>query len=212
MKYLVLVLLMIGFVSAVGVDFDCPDEIFVGEEFECSLEVFDGDGVYDVKVELDTERDSVLKIWDGDENDWISGYYYLKEFVGDGEDENVRMIVSERGNYDGVVKLRQGDKREFFDFEMRVSDSESLDGSSALPMDGSTSSDGSLTLSKNDSSLRDGDVVAGVISLGGAVAVSEDEVGDLVYASRDSVVIDYLPYGLCVFLIFVIGILVIDKF
>jgi hypothetical protein len=62
MKWIVLVLLMISFVSALGVDFDCPDEIFVDEEFECSLEVFDGDGVYDVKVDLDGERDSVVEL------------------------------------------------------------------------------------------------------------------------------------------------------
>jgi len=34
MKWVVLVLLVVGFVSAVDVDFDCPDEVFVGERFK----------------------------------------------------------------------------------------------------------------------------------------------------------------------------------
>jgi len=59
MRWIILILLMIGFASAVDIDFDCPDEIFAEEEFECSLEVFDGGGFYDVKIDLDGERDSI---------------------------------------------------------------------------------------------------------------------------------------------------------
>lgn len=199
----VLVLLIFGFVSAVGVDFDCPDDIFVDEEFECSLEVFDGDGEYDVKVELDTERNSVLKIWDGER--WISGYYYVQDFIEDGDDENVKLIVSKRGNYDGVLKLRQGDRREFFEIEMRVREGE------VEPMVGSDSENlgGSQSEIVVGSSLRAGDEVAEVISLGEALVVAE---GELVYESRDAKVVDYLPYGFCVFLIFVIMVLVWERF
>ena len=112
MRWLVLVFLM-GFVSAVDVDFDCPDDIYVGEEFECSLEVSDGDGVYDVKVEAHKERSSVLRIFDS--GDWKSGYYYLKEFIEDGDEEDVRLKILEEGKYDVILKLRQGSSREEFD-------------------------------------------------------------------------------------------------
>ena len=71
-RWFILFLLMIGFVSAVDIDFDCPDEIYVDEEFECLLEVFDGDGEYDVKVDLDGERDSVVELWNN--GDWKSGF------------------------------------------------------------------------------------------------------------------------------------------
>ena len=206
MKYLVLLLLMMGFVSAVDIDFDCPDEIFAGEEFECSLEVFDGDGEYDVKVDLDGERDSVLRIWN--DGAWKSGYYYLQDFIEDGDDEKIRMKVSEDGDFDGVVKLRQGDKREFFEVEMRVSQSEIVDGSTSS--DGSALQDDSSSESLDSSSLRDGgDKEVKVISLNGDVI--EDESG-FVYVSKDARVVDYLVYGFCVFLIFVIVILIWERF
>ena len=188
MRWIVLVLLMIGFVSAVDVDFDCPDEIFVDEEFECSLEVFGGDGVYDVKVELDTERDSVLKIWDGDSDKWLSGYYYLKEFVEDEVD--VRLKVLEAGDYDGVLKLRQGDDREFFEIERISVKQKSVDNRKLII---------------ENRSLDDG-----------VVLWDEPEVavlnGAVVYESRDSKIVNNLSYGFCVFLIFVVGVLVWERF
>ena len=219
MRYLVLVLFIMSFApldigltglaSAVDIDFDCPDEIFVDEEFECVLEVFDGDGEYDVKVELDQERDSVLKIWDGDV--WKSGYYYLTDFIEDGEDRDVRLKVSEDGNFDGLLKLRQGDKREFFDIEIEVA--LATVGSSVEPMVGSDSENlaGSQSEIMVGSSLRDGDVVAEVISLNGAPIIMEDDVNDFVYVSKDARVVDYLVYGFAVFLIFVIVILVWER-
>ena len=191
----VLVLLMFGFVSAVDVDFDCPDDIFVDEEFECSLEVFDGDGVYDVKVELDTERDSVLKIWDGEV--WLSGYYYLKEFIEDGEDEDVRLKVSGRGNYDGFLKLRQGDKREFFEIEMRVREAEIEE---VIDVEEENVSVGVVVLEDKPE----------VISLNVPVVVGRKD--DLVYVSGDARIVDYLPYGFCVFLILVIVVLIWERF
>ena len=205
MKYcLISILLMASFASAVDIDFDCPDEIFVDEEFECSLEVFDGDGEYDVKVDLDGERNSVLRFWDGDK--WESGYYYLKDFIEDGEDEKMRLKVSDDGDYDGVLKLRQGDKREFFDVELRVSQSEIVDG---LTSSGSSAlQDGSGSESLDDSSLRDGIEEVEIILLNDEVV---EEESDYVYVSKDARIADYLIYGFCVFLIFVIVILIWER-
>ena len=191
MKYLVLVLLMIGFVSAVDIDFDCPDNIFVGKEFECSLEVFDGDGEYDVKVDLDSERNSVLEVFDGET--WKSGYYYLQEFIESGDEENIRMRVSEEGDWDGELKLRQGDKREFFEIEIEV-----------LPREEEE---------MEDEVLEDEVVLLGVepkVVLLNDVVV--EEVDELVYVSKEARVVDWLPYGFSLFLICIIGILLIDKF
>lgn len=185
MRWIILVLLMIGFVSGLDVDFDCPDKIFVDEEFKCSLEVLDGDGVYDVKVELDQKRDSVLKIWDENSDKWLSGYYYLSEFVEDEVD--VRLKVSEVGRYDGVLKLRQGDKREFFEIGEIIARKGVV-------------RDGGLVVD-DDEAVVLGDVVDEIVVLG----------GDVVYESRDLKVVDKLVYGFAVFLIFVIGILVWEK-
>ena len=188
MKWLVLVLLMVGFVSGLDVDFDCPDKIFAGEEFECSLEVFDGDGEYDVKVEVDKKRDSVLRIWDEEENKWLSGYYYLREFVEDGEEVDVRLKVLEVGRHDVVLKLRQGDDRKLFEVGEIIVRENSVDGE----------------LIVDDGSLEE------VVVLGNVVdeIVLNDAV---VYESRDWEVVNGLVYGFCVFLIFVILILLWER-
>jgi len=189
-----LFILLFGFVSAVDVDFDCPDEIFVDEEFECSLEVFDGDGEYDVKVDLDGERNSVLEVWDN--GAWKSGYYYLSEFIEDGGEENIKLKVSEEGDWDGVLKLRQGDKREFFDIEIEVEKGKIIENVEEDVVE--------------EEIVLLGDDVPEVLSLNGDVV---DDAGDqLIYVSKDAKVVNWLPYGFCLFLIFVIGILLIDKF
>ena len=191
MKYIVLLLLMISFVSAVDVDFDCPDEIFVDEEFECSLEVFDGDGVYDVKVDLDGERNSALEIWNEDDEEWLSGYYYLKEYIWDGEEVNVKLKISEDENYDGVLKLRQDGKVKSFDIEIDVDEKEQ----------------------EVEAEIKDSEKIVSddVVVLGEVVeeVILNDKV---VYESRNSKVVDNLVYGFAVFLIFIIGILVWERF
>jgi len=195
MRYFILILLMISFVSAVDIDFDCPDEIFVDEEFECVLEVFDGDGEYDVKVDLDGGRDSVLEVWN--DGVWKSGYFYLIEFIEDGDERDVRLRVSEDGNYDGVLKLRQGDNIEFFDVELDVEESGVVDIVDDVEDD--VSGDVILLSEKPE-----------VVSLNGDVV--NNNVDEFVYVSKDARVVDWLPYGFALFLIFVIVVLVWERF
>jgi len=179
---------MIGFVSAVEIDFDCPDDIFVDVEFECSLEIFDGDGKYDVKIDLDEERDSVLDVWN--DGEWKSGYYYLKEFIEDSGEQNVRLKISKKGDYDGILKLRQGGKREFFDIEIEV------DGKIEKVED------------KMFEEIDFPEKVSTVLFLNND-SVHEDE---LIYVSKNAKVIDWLPYLFALFLIFVIIILLWERF
>ena len=193
-RILVLVL-MIGFVSALDVDLDCPDDIYVGEEFECSVEVSDGDGVYDVKIEIDEERDSVLRIWDED-GGWKSGYYYLNNFVRD--DVDVRLKILERGRYDVVVKLRQDDEREEFEVgRISVEDAREIEREERS---------GEVEEDYGVISLGGGDEI---IFLNGDVVVENEEWD---YISKDGRIVDWLPYGFCLFLIFLVGILVWERF
>ena len=187
MRFLFLFLLMIGFVSAVDIDFDCPPDIFVDEEFECLLEVFDGDGEYDVKIDLDGERNSVLEVFN--DGVWKSGYYYLLEFIEDGEERDIRLRVSDDGNWDGELKLRQGDDREFFDIDIEVEVEER---------------DEIEDVGSEEIVLIEEGVV---LSLNG-----EEEIDELVYVSKDGKIVDWLPYGFAVFLIFIIGILLWERF
>jgi len=194
MKWMILILLVVGFASAVEMDVDCPDEVFVDEEFECSVEVWDGDGEYDVKVAFDEERNSVGEIWDDDEEKWKSGYYYLKEFVEDGEEEDVKLIISEEGDFDGVLKLRQGDVREFIEFEIEVVEGEEevIEGEVEEAI---------LIEEKKE-----------VIILGVEEAEIDSEISEVVYESRESFVLRNLSYVFIGILIFIIGILFWEKF
>jgi len=201
--------LFVGLVSAVNVDFDCPNGVFVDEEFECSLEVFDGDGEYDVKVDLDGERDSVLEIWNEDGDEWLSGYYYLREFVEDEEEVDVRLRVSEEGRYDGVLKLRQGDKREFFQIEMRVRRPKVEVEGGGLKMEDEEEvvvfREARPMVEIEGGGLR---VEGEVILLNGDVV---EEVDEVVYESKNSFVGGWLIYGFALFLIFVIFVLVWER-
>ena len=203
LEYLALILLMSALVSAVEIDFDCPNNIFVDEEFECSLSVSDGDGVYDVKVELDQERNSVLQMWN--DGIWKSGYYYLQEAVENGDSVDIKLKVSEAGDYDGVLKLRQGDKREFFDIEVDVEENGDVDVEERM--------EDEVADVVDDRDL-DKEIVLNkpveIISLNGAVV--EDEDDKLIYISKDGKISDYLIYGFAIFLIVVIGILVWERF
>jgi hypothetical protein len=181
---------MLRFVTALDVDFNCPNEIFVGEEFECSLEVIDGDGKYDVKIDLDGERNSVLKVYN--EGVWKSGYYYLLGFV-ENEEENIKLKVSEAGDYDGVLKLRQGDKREFFEIGLKVGE-----GKERYVEKGHVEEDvKEIILSSAPPEI---------------ISLNENVDSELVYESKDSKIMFYLPYAFSVFLIFIIGILIWERF
>jgi len=97
----------------------------------------------------------------------------------------VKLKISEAGRYDGVLKLRQGGDREFFDVgRIVVEEKDELDDVISV------GEDEEIVLNKEP----EVDVLNGVV-----------------YESRDSKVVDWLPYGFCVFLIFVIGILVWER-
>lgn len=202
-KFVVLVFL-IGFVSAVDVDFYCPDEIYVGEEFECEVEISDGEEEYDLKIEVDKERDSVLRIF-CEERDWISGYYYLTDFVRD--DEVVRLKIEETGKFDIVVKLRYGEWRKEFDVgRIRVEEREA-EGEEDSPQVSQTDMD----LGEREKGEENDVIYLGedVVVLGSEVVENEEKWD---YVSKDGKIVDWLLYGFCLFLIFLIGILVVDRF
>jgi len=205
MLRLILVVLLIGFVSGIDVEMDCPNEVFVDEDFECEVEVSDGEARYDLKVEVDKERDSVLRIF-CEERGWISGYYYLTDFIRD--DEVVLLKVLEEGRYDVVLKLRDGDWREEFNVgKLKVKEGKEVEREEIYPRIGINDTNPTgrtvdiIVLGREDYiiELNDDEVKKEIV----------DEKWD--YVSKDGMVIDWLPYMFCLFLIFLVGVLVWNR-
>ncbi len=229
---IVVFIFMIGFSSGLGVDFDCPDDIYVGESFECEVEVEEGNGVYDLKVEVDKERNSVLRIWTGEI--WQSGYYYLIGFIEN--DEVVRLKVSEMGRYDVVLKLRKGS--EVVGFEVgRIKVKEAVEevkgegegeteiGIPPRSTPGTRTSEEAYYTDYTDFDGEGASEEVRVIDLSGddaVISLGDDAFGkapheysydesEWDYVSKDGRVIDWLPYGFCLFLIGLVGVLVWDR-
>jgi hypothetical protein len=223
MKILILFLLIVNFVSAVNVNFNCPASVGVGEEFECSLQISQTVDLYDLKIEIEKDNKNVAKIWDEIEEKWQSAYYYLKNLSGDGE-KSVKVIIENEGEYDGILKIRYEGKTESFNFSIVANNQNSPD----IPKDKNTEKENISKVGILDGkNLADKDVVKKnenvsegvgnffkkesantVINLNNARVNSEKEV---VYESKNFKVLKYLPYGFCLFLIFIIGILLKEK-
>jgi len=121
----------------------------------------------------------------------LSGYYYLKDFIEDGEEKDVRLRVSEDGRHDGVLKLRQGDDREDFDVE--------IDVERAVVFEEVVSDEEVVVLKEK----------VEVILLNGNTVKEEGE--EVVYESKNALVGGWLIYGFALFLIFVIVVLIWER-
>jgi len=122
---LLVIVSLINNISALEVDFSCPESVVFMKEFECLLQVKDFEGVYDVKVDISLDGKVIAEIWD---DSWKSAYYYLYEFVNDGDEKKIRLRIVEdyNGDIDGILKLRKDSKREFFDFIINIESKEEV--------------------------------------------------------------------------------------
>ena len=199
-------ILLIGFVSGLDADLHCPNNIFEGEEFQCDVDVSGGSGIYDLKVMADSERNSVLRIFDGE--DWKSGYYYVKNFVRD--DEVVKLKILTAGRYDVVMKLRQGGAVKKFDVGSIFVKSEPAGINTSQDDKNIIIKDSDLTNNKNSgANLISLGEENKVISLGGNIVAdnsAKSEKWD--YVSKDGRTVNMLPYWFCLFLICLVGVLI----
>ncbi|MFA5061417.1 MAG: hypothetical protein WC494_03840 [Candidatus Pacearchaeota archaeon] len=187
------ILFFTGFVCAIEADLDCPRYVNVDEEFTCEVFVEGIEGTYDLKVEIEDEGKTVAKIFNPSEEKWQSAYYYLKEFIEDSEEEEVRMLIEKEGNFKGNLILRKGSKKEYFDFRI-----------GAEGVEKSNISDLSEVENYSNFSLKEREFISLNELLEG-----ETEV---IYESNSHKMIGYLPYAFSLVLIFIIVVLLWEKF
>ncbi len=196
-------LFLMSFVSAIEADFNCPKSVVIDEEFPCYLIVKDINGAYDVKVEITEEGKTIAKIFNPYEEEWQSTYYYLKEFIMDGKKKEVYLKIEREGKFDGILKLRQGDKREFFDFEIEVIGKKTSKEKSEKIITNNL-------LQTEEKSIEKFPENKNIISLNNLSKNATKT--QLVYESKNYKVIKFLPYAFSLLLIFIIVILLWDKF
>ena len=192
---------MISFVSSSSVNFDCPSKVEVNEEFNCQLEVTEGEGVYDIKVEIEKDGHSVSRIFKLEDGEFISTYYYLKEFIGVREEKEILLKVEESGNFDMILKLRGGDSIEFFEYKLDVVGELNIEEDSfndEYPIE----NEEEIILVKKEKTI---------ISLNSDLP-KESSSELLIYESRNSRNLHYLSYAFSLFLIIILGILLWEKF
>src|SRR5689334_14246157 len=110
MNYVLLALFMMGLVGAVEVNVSCPAQVNALEEFTCDIAVDNGNGTYDIKFEIEVDDKSTGRIFNEQEGEWKSTYYWVKEFIQSGEEKQVRLNVTQQGDYTPLLKIRQGTK------------------------------------------------------------------------------------------------------
>ena len=195
--------ILFGLVSAVSVDFECPPEVAVDEEFSCSLAITDGEGLYDIKVEIRDGEKDVARIFDEAGGRWKSAYYYLNELVENGKDKKIRLQVGESGDYKGVLKLRQGDKRDFFDFEISVCNNKQINKIDKE----NTQEEISRPELQEEIQITEPQIQRQEepISLN-----SKNKTVQTIYESKNFRVLKYIPYAFSLFLILLIVIILRD--
>jgi len=215
---ILLIFLLLPFVSAVAVDFDCPKEIFVDDPFSCSLEITEGEALYDVKVEIRKDDKIVSRVWNEAKSSFQSGFYYLKEYIEKGEEKAVLLKITGEGKFNGILKLRTGSVITEFPFdiivgEAKVSEPDEQETKEVFVKD---REDTSLDEQEEkqevvqENNLVEVPLTPSVISLN---ALEEPEVEQkVVYKSKNAKVMDYLLYGFLVFIILILLVFLWEKF
>ncbi len=198
MKTLVIflsVIFFINFISALEVDFSCPSEVSVGGEFECDIE-FSGD--YDLKVDILCGDKRCARIWNGEF--WGSTYYFVTDF----KEDSVRLKIVDNfdGNCEGKLRLRENGKRgysyeESFSIMVLGSSDENINEEKKTEEE---------TLITTEIKKETLEKTNRVIDLNPAEENSEEII---LYESKNEKIKNYAVYGFCLFLIFVIVVLVV---
>jgi hypothetical protein len=104
-------------ISAIDVNFNCPDSVQVNEEFVCSVKASNFEESYDLKFYIKGDDKGIAQIWNGTE--WQTAYRYVKDFIKDKEEKQVKLKITKdfEGNASGTLRLRKFGESSGFDYE-----------------------------------------------------------------------------------------------
>ena len=141
---------------------------------------------------------------------FISTYYYLKEFINVGEKKEILLKVEEGGDFDMILKLREGNSIEFFEYELNVG------GESNVEEENFNDEDVEIEEDNNDTIEEEEKIIfvkkgKSTISLN-SNSFKESSPELLIHESKNSRNLRYLSYAFSLFLIIILGILLWEKF
>jgi len=223
MKKIIPVLFFLPLISAVEINLNCPEKVEVNQEFICILELKQAQGIYDVKIELTDKEETIAQIYDPQKGEWKSSYYYLYDFIEQDEEKEIEIKITKNINkkLDGILKLRQDSKREFFEFEIKVENSEQEEEkqNENKETNEKQNSEDKIRINKINQSQEkqktqnpNQEIIQlnkneNIINLNSQKQLT----GKVIYESKNQKIKNYAVYGFSLFLIFVIIILLIRK-
>jgi hypothetical protein len=201
-------LISINFVQAIQIDFNCPKNVNFEEEFLCNLKISDAEGNYDVKIEIVKDGSNIVKIWNEQEQKWKSAFYYLRELISNEETKEIKLKIRSEGDFQGIIKLRQGTKIEYSNFEIIVGETEivSEENEADTQTDEKEIQIENIIQNKENPSKEEKETI---FLNGETIKIPKREV---IYESKSQRALNYAPYAFSIFLIAIIGILLQEKF
>ena len=207
-----LAIFFLKFVTAVNADFNCPKEVSLDEEFTCSLKVSGGEGIYDVKIVLEKNGKTAAKIYNSAENKWSSTYYYLKAFIENNDNTELKLKIEESGDYDGILKLRQGSKTDSFDFKISVGETQNDEIKETKVIENKSNAGEKIVSAQKENVTEAKPISLNAIPPKNILLNNLSTETTEIYESKNYQISKYVPYAFCFFLIFVIAILFWEKF
>ncbi len=219
--YVLLLILLMGFSSAIELDINCPKEVLPYQEFECGINIKNLTGTWDLKADITFDGKRVAKIYNEGENKWQSSYYYLKDFVKGENDYKIKLNITEQiqERLPASIKLRHDGKTEFFNFKIRMSEGyeeviiQSTEKELVVSENIEESGGRKITLSEIKSVTTN--AIKGSNELAPTkTIIKKNEViyeEEVIYESKNEKLKKYTIYGFCFLLIVVIALLLIEK-
>jgi len=215
MIILVFLIFLIPIIFAVTANVNCPEKVIAKEIFECSIVVDNFTDNYDVKFDISSGEQTLARIYDPQEQEWKSSYYYLYDFITDddeGEEKIVRLKITENydGNVDAILKLRQEGKREFFNFNIEIKPNQDQESKEEPPSNEEEPESQNQEENTHEKLKQTQPNQPAIINLN-PNQETLTQTGQVIYESKNQKIKKYSIYAFAIFLIFIIIVLLIRR-
>ncbi|MDD2444632.1 MAG: hypothetical protein PHH53_00615 [Candidatus Nanoarchaeia archaeon] len=208
--FLFILILLINFGFAIEINnIDCPKEVNINEEFYCVLDLIEVNGLYDLKLNVNSKELSNLnKVWNG--NIWQRSDWYLQSLISkDGEYKILSKVDKE---YEGIafisLRLRENKASSFNEevLEIKINQEEKIENDNIEEISNKYETFEQLNTEENEIKNENKIISKSIINLN-----SNDNIEELIYESKSKKILRIIPYILGIFLIGLISFIIIKK-